>query len=142
MRSLTRFLERASSFLTRHLFGFEKGVVLRLRSASSAVVPRVLTRWGAGIGAHAQVHSPLTVHNARKHFRNLSLGDDAYVGRDCFFDLRDRIEIAARSTLSMRVTVITHLDAGQARSAVGGLETRQAPVIIEDDVYVGACVTS
>jgi acetyltransferase-like isoleucine patch superfamily enzyme len=141
MGRLAIAIERASFRLTRRWFGFERGVCLRLLRTSSPLVPEILRRYGATVGARANVLSPLVLHNGKKSFENLALGEDVHVGRDCFLDLKDRIEIGDRATLSMRVTVLTHLDVGASALSKRGYAPSHAPVKIGADAYVGAGAT-
>src|SRR6185295_6639243 len=120
MGRLATSIERASFRFTRAWFGFERGVCLRLLRTSSPLLPGILRHYGARVGERANVLSPLIVHNGKKSFENLAIGADAHVGRDCLLDLKDRIEIGERATLSMRVTVITHVDVGASALAGRG----------------------
>jgi acetyltransferase-like isoleucine patch superfamily enzyme len=123
----------------RVLLGFEQGVVAELRRRHPAVILRALRRHGARIGAGTRFNAPLVVHNARRSFANLEVGADCHVGREVFLDLADRVRLGDRVTLSMRVTILTHTDVGDSSWKDRGMPPSQAPVVLEDDVYVGAC---
>jgi maltose O-acetyltransferase len=138
MRALLRELEFLSVRCTRRLLGFERGACARFQTLTSRLVPRVLAHYGATVGDDVRVASPLVVHNAERSFANLALGDGVYLGRDCLLDLKDRIEIGARATLAMRVTVVTHVDVGRSSWAERGYPPSRAPVRIGADAYVGA----
>jgi len=71
-------------------------------------------------------------------FGHLALGSDVHVGPEVLFDLADRISVADRTTLSPRITIITHSDAGAAKIA---RPRSQAAVRIEADCWVGAGAT-
>lgn len=140
MRRFARWCEVASFGLTRRWLGFERGVCLRLLSVSSSALPGLLARYGATIGARANLLAPLVLHNAKQSFENLSVGADVHVGRDCLLDLKERIEVGDRATLSMRVTVVTHIDVG-ASSLAARHPASAAPVRIGADAYIGAGAT-
>jgi acetyltransferase-like isoleucine patch superfamily enzyme len=107
------------------------------------IIP-ILRKHGAQIGARVEMHSPLIIHNASaepgKHYANLSIDDDCYFGRDVFFDLKARICIEDRVTVSMRVMVLTHTDVGASPIAERMPPTR-APVVLRRGAYVGAGAT-
>ncbi len=141
MRSLLGQLAFLDARLRRRLFGFEQGVVARLRCAPTRVVARLLTHYGARLGQHVRVSAPLIVHNADRCFTNLSVGSDVHLGREVFLDLSERISIGSRATISMRVTILTHTDVGDSSWKQRGLPASKAPVVIEEDAYIGACAT-
>jgi len=137
MRGLLREIEFVSVLLTRRLCGFERGLCARLMTVRSRLVPRLLRHYGAEIGEDVRIASPLVVHNAERTFANLVVKDGAYIGRDCLLDLKQKVEIGARVTLAMRVTVVTHMDVGRS-SWSERYPASSAPVVIGDDAYIGA----
>lgn len=141
MRSLLAHIAFLDTRLLRGLVGFEQGVVARLRSLDPRVIQRVLVHYGARLGGHVRVSAPLIVHNAERSFANLELGSDVHLGREVFLDLSERISIGARATISMRVTILTHTDVGDSSWKQRGLPASKAPVVIEEDAYIGACAT-
>ena len=141
MRRILREIEFACVLFSRRLLGFERGACARLITLSPRLVPRLLRHYGATIDDDVRICSPLLVHNAERSFANLRVGDGAYVGRDCLLDLKDRIDIGARATLAMRVTIATHIDVGRSSWSERGLPPSHAPVTIGADVYIGAGAT-
>ncbi len=141
MRSLLAHIAFLDTRLRRGLVGFEQGVVARLRSLDPRVIQRVLVHYGARLGGHVRVSAPLIVHNAERSFANLELGSDVHLGREVFLDLSERISIGARATISMRVTILTHTDVGDSSWKQRGRPASRAPVVIEEDAYIGACAT-
>lgn len=101
-----------------------------------------LRRYGAVIGERVRFHSPLTIHNgatdSRAYFQNLSVGADCYLGRELFLDLADRIVIEDQVTISHRVMIVTHTDAGLSPLEQGVLPASHAPVVIRRGAYIGA----
>ncbi|MDD5194880.1 MAG: acyltransferase [Candidatus Omnitrophica bacterium] len=105
----------------------------------SLIVP-TLRKYGAHIGDNVIVHGPLVIHNAKKDYKNLEIGDESYLGREAFLDLTDKMTLGKRVIVSMRATLLTHFDAGGS-SISKIMPAQKAPLNIEDDVYIGASVT-
>ncbi|MFM7298440.1 MAG: acyltransferase [Planctomycetota bacterium] len=141
MRALIEFLAFVGLVLLRHLLGFEQGAVRPLRDASPSLLRKLLVHHGARVGQHVRLHAPLLLHNADRSFANLAIGDDCHVGRDVFLDLKERITLGARVTVSMRAVILTHTDVGDSSWKSRGMPPSAAPVVLEDDVYIGANAT-
>lgn len=105
----------------------------------------MLRNFGARIGADVRFQSPLVIHNSGKvrgrYYENLQVGDDCYLGRELFLDLQAEILIEDRVTISHRVMILTHSDAGNSPLRDQVINTEQAPVIIRRGAYIGANVT-
>lgn len=105
------------------------------------MIPDLLRKHGATIGRDAEIHSPLIIHNASpepgKHYANLHIGSECYLGRDVFLDLKAPIYIEDQVTISMRVTLITHTDAGRSPVAQR-IRPSQAPIALRQGAYLGA----
>jgi acetyltransferase-like isoleucine patch superfamily enzyme len=141
VRGLFLQLAYGRVLLGKSLLGFEQGVIAQLRLQHPRNLERVLRRFGATIGPGVRLYAPMHLHNAARSFRNLSVGERCHLGRDFFLDLADSVHIGDRVTLSMRVTILTHLDVGDSSWAERGYPPSKAPVVIEDDVYIGAGAT-
>lgn len=143
MRAPVRWLFRFVLWATYAAYKAEGVNALLLLMPAKLIAP-TLREHGARIGERVELHSPLMIHNASaergKHYSNLTIGDDCYFGRDVFFDLRDEIRIEDRVTVSMRVTLITHTDAGKSPVAAR-LPASHAPVTLRRGAYLGAGVT-
>lgn len=104
-----------------------------------------LRRYGAKIGQRVRFRSPLTIHNCDsergRYYRRLEVGNDCYFGRELFLDLQDNIRIEDRVTISHRVMILTHTDAGTSPLKDEFISTSQAPVVIRRGAYIGANVT-
>ncbi len=110
---------------------------------SSAIV-RILLHYGALVGKKVRIQPPFILHNADQDIpilKNLTIGDDCYIGRFCLFDLQDRIEIGNKVTISHHVTLNTHTNAGKSPLSKVFLPTSQGSIIIESGVYLGLNVT-
>ena len=102
---------------------------------------RLLRSLGVSMGTESCIHAPFRTANCKP--KNLSgfltIGDNVYIGMDCLFDFKDRIEIGDRVTLAYRVNLLTHWDPGA--SAVKELkQPYHAPIKIGNDVYIGTNV--
>ena len=114
-----------------------EGVNACLLIAPAKLVPVILRRYGAAVGEDVEIHSPLIIHNAKASYANLRIGNQCYIGREVFFDLKEPITLEDRVTLSMRVSLLTHLDVGHAQ-VKAYLPSSQAPIRIRCDSYLGA----
>ena len=112
---------------------------LLLIMPAKLIVP-TLRKYGAVIGEDVILHSPLIIHNAGEDYSNLTLGNHVYFGRAVFLDLRDKISIGDRATISMRTVLLTHTNVGESR-VKKVIPSSRGPILIGDDVYVGANAT-
>ncbi|MDC1371416.1 acyltransferase [Flavobacteriaceae bacterium] len=91
---------------------------------------------GAKIGSNSEIESGIRFHNC-KNLRNLEIANNCHIGKDCFFDLRDRVIIENNVTVSMKTTFITHQDLGHSN-----LSTKYKPtsleIIIKSNAYIGS----
>ena len=134
----TAFRWRAAlAYRTWGLEGID-GLLLGCRPEQAAWL---LRRFGAQIGQGSELHAPLIVHNALGSYANLRIGEQCHVGKDVFLDLREAIEIEDQVTVSMRVTILTHLDVGHSPLGTGRMAPREAPVRIRRGAYLGAGCT-
>jgi maltose O-acetyltransferase len=138
------FLFRIWARLAAAIYGGE-GVNVPLMFMPTQVIAPTLRACGAAVGERVRFRSPLVVHNsdlqAGRYYQKLSVGNDCYFGRELFLDLQDRIVIEDHVTISHRVMILTHTDAGTSPLKDKFIETSQAPVIIRRGAYVGANVT-
>lgn len=97
----------------------------------------ILMQMDAHLAPDSYVENHLFIHNGRHNYANLSIGSRAYVGKDCFFDLSDQIIIDPGVVIAMRVTILTHFDAGASQLAQR-LPRMTKPVHIHTGAYIGA----
>ena len=128
------------AMLAYRLWGIE-GIDNLLLQCRPEQATWLLRRFGARIGQGSNLYAPLIVHNALKSYAHLRVGEQCHVGKDVFLDLRQPIEIEDRVTISMRVTILTHLDVGHSPLGAGSLAPREAPVRIRRGAYLGAGCT-
>ncbi len=121
------------------------GINLPLMFMSTQTIAPVLRAYGANIGERVRFKSPLVIHNSaietRGYYARLTVGSDCYFGRELFLDLQDDITIEDNVTVSHRVMILTHTDAGSSPLAKSEIQTSQAPVVIRRGAYIGANVT-
>jgi acetyltransferase-like isoleucine patch superfamily enzyme len=110
-----------------------------LTGLDSVSLKLILRKNGATIGSGCDIQPGLTFHNCSS-YENLIIGNDAHIGKKCILDLRDRITIGNRVTISMNCVIITHQDVGKSNLRTR-LPEQKAPVNINDDVYIGASCT-
>jgi len=108
-----------------------------LLDANFAETRAILQRMAANLGQDSYIENHLFVHNARHDYSNLTIGKKAYVGKDCFFDLSERVTVEDNAVIAMRVTILTHFDAGSSDAAQLFPKTTKA-VLIQCGAYVGA----
>lgn len=123
----------------RYLRDGIEGIAMELRSTTNGHA-QILRDYGATVGEGCSLYTPLHIVNADGDFSNLVIGDRVHLGADVLIDLADRVEIADEATLSMRCTLITHIDVGPGPVRMR-LPRKQAPVRIGPGAYLGAGAT-
>ncbi|MFS8086607.1 MAG: acyltransferase [Acidobacteriota bacterium] len=138
------FLFRLWARVFAAIYGGE-GVNIPLMYMPTQAIAPTLRKYGARIGVDVRFRSPLVIHNSRvergRYYENLQVGDHCYLGRELFLDLQDKVVIEDQVTISHRVMILTHTDAGNSPLKDRAINTEQAPVIIRRGAYIGANVT-
>jgi acetyltransferase-like isoleucine patch superfamily enzyme len=149
---MPEFLKRLSLALSSRIavgvldriYGAE-ALNLLLRISPMQIVPSILRSCGAAIGENVRFRSPLVIHNSdiqrTSYYKNLCVGSNCYFGRELFLDLQDRIVVEDNVTISHRVMILTHTDAGDSPVRDTSVPTSCAPVVICTGAYIGANVT-
>jgi acetyltransferase-like isoleucine patch superfamily enzyme len=141
---LVYLLFRLWAWIFAAIYGGD-GVNIPLMFMPTRVIAPALRTYGAMIGQRVRFRSPLTIHNSNiegpRYYGNLEVGDDCYFGRELFLDLQDKIIIEDHVTISHRVMILTHTDAGTSPLKDKLIATSQAPVTIRRGAYIGANVT-
>ncbi len=122
----------------KHLIVESSHVLFRSILLSALAAP-ALRLFGARIGPHARIHTPLQLHNTR--FCHLTIGHHCHIGRDVFLDLSHAIEIGDQVTIAMRVTLITHMDVGDSPVKEADYPSTGGPITIHGGAYIGAGAT-
>lgn len=142
---LTRLLKRyqvswnlCEFRLRRKLLGFENAAAF-MRGLEKSCIQPILLKNGATIGNNCDIESPLLFHNCTD-FSNLIVGNNCHIGKNCFFDLRDKVEIAENVVISMQCTFITHMDMNKSKMQAL-YPASHAPIYIGSNSYLGANAT-
>lgn len=116
-----------------------EGMAMELRTTPNQHAT-ILREFGAKVGDGCSIYTPLHIVNADGDFSKLTIGDRVHLGADVLIDLAEAVTIEADATISMRCTLVTHIDVGQ-----GPLKERRprktGPVRIGVGAYLGAGVT-
>ncbi|MFW6224894.1 MAG: acyltransferase [Bacteroidota bacterium] len=102
-------------------------------------VQLILRKNGASIGKDCDIETGLIFHNC-KDYSNLIIGNNCHIGKNCFFDLRDKVDIKNNVVISMQCTFITHIDMNKSVLR-NSYPSTNAPIQIRDNSYLGAKVT-
>ena len=126
-----------SKFLN-YLYGYE-AVNLIFRVTPSRATISILKHFGADIGDSVTLQNPIVIHGAESEpiYKNLRIGDNTYVGRNCFFDLTNTISISQRVSISHGVVINTHTNAGKSELGKRILQNSSNGVYINKDAFIG-----
>jgi len=100
---------------------------------------RILKKNGASIGINCDIETGLVFHNCTD-YSNLIVGNNCHIGKNCFFDLREKVTIGNNVVISMQCTFLTHIDMNksQLRTIYPAIA---AAIRIGNNSYLGARVT-
>jgi acetyltransferase-like isoleucine patch superfamily enzyme len=127
----------AKSWIAYKVYGIE-GVNRLLRSAAKPEVIPILRAFGAFVGNECNLEAPLVLHNAQDRYCNFKVGTGCHIGKETFVDLVDTVTVEDWVTVSMRVTILTHIDVGRSPLGEFAFPTKHGPVILKAGAYVGA----
>lgn len=135
IKSLYSFYELCHFTLRKTILGFEYANILTKRVDKQSL-QLILKKHGAQIGENCDIESGLTFHNCID-YSNLKIGNNCHIGKNCFFDLRDKVIIKENVVVSMQSTFITHID--MTKSELRKIfPTKQNSIVIEKNTYVSA----
>lgn len=117
------------------LLGFENANAF-LRTVDKHSIQAILKQNGAEIGDNCDIEAPLIFHNCQ-NFSNLIIRKNCHIGKNCFFDLRDKVVIYENVVISMQCTFITHIDMNKSELH-HKFPALQAAIHIGKNCYVGA----
>ena len=124
------------NFFTNFLFFGQENAFTILNSFDKFNVKIIMKLLGAKIGDKSEIDSGIRFHNC-KNLRNLEIGDNCSIGKDCFFDLRAKVIIENNVTISMNTTFISHQDLG--RSNLSNIyKPTSSEIIVKSNSYIGA----
>jgi len=124
--------------LYKLLYGFEQSILL-LRRFNKDSQLLVLKNFGASIGSNCDIETGLIFHNCQD-FSNLIIGNNCHIGKNCFFDLRDKVIIEDNVVISMQCTFITHQDLTKSDLSKK-YPASCAPIFIKRNAYIGVNTT-
>ena len=116
------------------------GVMRLLQVSSGSNAVRILRSKGALVGQGVRIRPGLVLENVDKDLSNLEIGEGTHIGAQVLMDLAQEIKIGSRATVSMRCMILTHMAVGDSKSDIARNAECKAPVVLEDDVYLGAGV--
>ena len=123
----------------RYLRDGIEGIAMELRTSPN-LHAEILREFGATVGRDVSIHGPIHIVNADTDFRRLRIGDCVHLGTSVLIDLAHDVTIEDEATLSMRSSVITHMDVGP-----GLLREKrpreEGPVTIKRGAYLGIGAT-
>ena len=121
---------------------FAVAELLLRASISPRLRAKALAALGATVGRNVRVGECQFV-NLRSGFSNLVLGDDVFIGGGCLIDLEGEVSIGCGSTVSPRVTLISHADAGSAHRSVltNVFQPEARGIRVGSECWIGASAT-
>jgi maltose O-acetyltransferase len=120
--------------IRKWIFGFEVSNLFIQRVDKYSIL-FILKNNGARIGKNCDIESGQIFHNC-KDYSNLIIGDNCHIGKNCFFDLRDKVIIKNGVVISMQCTFITHIDLAKSNLSVN-FPPKSGPIKIYDNCYIG-----
>lgn len=132
------YLDLAGFSIRKKVFGFDHANAFIRRVGKNSIIS-LLKKNGAEIGINCDIEAPQIFHNCH-NFNNLQIGDNVHIGKNCFFDLKDKIHIQDNVVVSMQVTFITHSD--MSNSALSKIyPSTKKSILVKKDSYIGANAT-
>lgn len=104
------------------------------RLSKPYIIP-ILKLYGAKIGKNCDIESGIRFHNCR-NYKNLSVGNNCHIGKDCFFDLRGEVHIQNNVVISMNTTFITHQDINNSNLS-SLYPASYANIVVKSNCYIG-----
>jgi acetyltransferase-like isoleucine patch superfamily enzyme len=142
---ISKFLIKLNAILNCCIFnlrvktlGFENANAF-LRSVDKNSLMPILKKNGARIGENCDIEAPVIFHNCLD-YSNLVIGNSCHIGKNCFFDLRDKVIINDNAVISMQSSFITHIDLGYSELHYL-FPANHAPIVIKKNVFIGANTT-
>jgi acetyltransferase-like isoleucine patch superfamily enzyme len=123
--------------LVRLVWGNDDAAFLVTGVRKHAVSP-LLRALGATIAPDADIESHLVIHNAHNALRDLHVGSECHIGKRTFLDLSAPIHLQPRCTVSMNVTLLTHIDVGRTPLRDSAYPPAYGPIVIGEGAYIGA----
>jgi len=138
IRSIDANMQSFKFSLIKFFYGFEKANIYYKKCSKNSVL-KILKRNKAKIGVNCDIEVGISFHNC-KDYSNLTIGNNCHIGKNCFFDLKEKISIGNNVTISMGTSMLTHQDVG--KSSLSKLYKKTNEMIsVKDNAYIGANVS-
>lgn len=124
------------TFFIKYIFFGYENAFLSLSRYDKFNVKLIMKLLGAKIGENCVIESGIRFHNCN-NLRNLEIGNNCHIGKECFFDLRNKVSIYNNVTISMNTTFITHQDLGKSKLSTIYKPT-SSKIIVKSNSYIGA----
>jgi acetyltransferase-like isoleucine patch superfamily enzyme len=121
----------------RHFSGLA-GINLLLEQSHPAYVRDLLVGFGAHVGDGSDLNTPLMVNGAWRDYSNLTIGRFCHIGKGVLLDLCAPLTVEDNAVISMRTTILTHVDMGHSPLGEKAFPPRSLPVVIKQGAYLGA----
>lgn len=134
-RVIIAYIDLFRYTIRKYIVGFESANLF-IQRVEKKSLQLILKKNGASIGENCDIETGIVLHNC-KNYANLCIGDNCHIGKNCFFDLRDKVMISNNVVISMQCTFITHID--MTKSELSKLFLSQSKnIIIKKNCYIGA----
>lgn len=111
-----------------------------IEDCSERSIKFVLKKVGVDVNISANVKKGLILDNTYFNYGNLSIGENAFLGRKVFLDLANKIVIKKDAVISEGVSILTHQDVGE-RMLKSHYKRKDGDVILDEGCFIGANVT-
>jgi len=120
--------------IRKYFIGFDVANLF-LQRVDKVSLLLILKNNGAKIGNNCDIETGLIFHNC-KNYTNLSIGNNCHIGKNCFFDLKEKIIIKEDVVISMQCTFITHIDMSKSELSKS-YPQKSKKIIINKNCYLG-----
>ena len=127
------------SILFRYLFVGRSNAFSYLNRVNKESIIPILRILGAKVGKNCDIETGITFHNCHD-LRNLSIGNNVHIGKNCFFDIINEVQIGNNVVISMCCSFITHIDMSHSNLALT-FRSQNEKIIIGDHTYLGIGAT-
>ena len=129
---------KASFKIRKRIFGISNALIYFSNIDKNSVIP-ILQSNGAKIGDNCDIETGITFHNC-VDFKKLIIGNNCHIGKNCFIDLREKVEIENNVVVSMQTMFITHVDMNKS-NLKNKYPVGQKEIKLESNSYIGARAT-
>jgi len=121
--------------IRKFMFGFDYANN-SIRNLDKVSLLLILKKYGSTIGNDCDIESGLTFHNC-SDYKKFIVGDNVHIGKNCFFDLADEVQIDSNVVVSMNTSFITHIN--MKKSELEKVyKSKTDKVIVGKNTYIGA----